>query len=355
MSALFKQFLSFVRKEFIHILRDKVTILILLVLPLILIGLFGFALTTELKESRVLVVDQMQDEMSSALIQTIHANHYFDVTNVLQDSRNAEDCMKEGEADVVLLLDPSLGIQILADASEPNQAQSRIVYLTQILTPLLSEQSGNGLVSTRMLFNPQLKSEYNFVPGVIGLVILLICSLMTSLSIVREKEMGTMEILLASPLPPITIIVAKLIPYFTVSSINVVNILLMSRFILGIPISGSVATFLLISIVYIFVSLALGLLISIVANSQLVAMLLSLLLIVPGLYLSGMIFSIESMPVVFQRISTIVPMRWYVDATKRLLIQGVEFQYVVKDLWVLFVEAVVLIGISLKIFKTRLE
>ena len=225
MGAQFKQFLSFVRKEFIHIFRDKVTILILIVLPLVLIGLFGFAITTELKESRVLVVDQMQDEMSSVLIQTIHVNHYFDVTNVVHDSRNAEDYMKEGEADVVLRLDPSLGIQILADTSEPNQAQSRIVYLTQIL----SQKGGDGLVSTRMLFNPQLKSEYNFVPGVIGLVILLICSLMTSLSIVREKEMGTMEILLASPLPPITIIVAKLIPYFAVSSINVVNILLMSR------------------------------------------------------------------------------------------------------------------------------
>ncbi|MCF0179831.1 MAG: ABC transporter permease [Bacteroidales bacterium] len=355
MCAQFKQFLSFVRKEFIHIFRDKVTILILIVLPLVLIGLFGFAITTELKESRVLIVDQMQDEMSSVLIQTIHANHYFDVTNVVHDSCSAEDYMKNGAADVVLLLDTSLGIQILADASEPNQAQSRAVYMTQILTPLLAQQGGDGVVSTRMLFNPQLKSEYNFVPGVIGLVILLICSLMTSLSIVREKEMGTMEILLASPLPPITIIVAKLIPYFTVSSINVVNILLMSRFLLGIPISGSVATFLLISIVYIFVSLALGLLISTVANSQLVAMLLSILLIVPGLYLSGMVFNVESMPVVFQRISTIVPMRWYVDATKRLLIQGVEFQYVVKDLVVLFVEAVVLIGISLKVFKTRLE
>ena len=355
MSAKFKQFFSFVRKEFLHILRDKVTMLILIVLPLILIGLFGFAITTELKESRVIVVDNKQDEVSSALIQKIRANNYFKVENVVRDARYAENYMKDSEADVVLLLCPDLGVQILVDASEPNQAQSRVIYLTQILSPLLSQYGGDGAVSTRMLFNPQLKSEYNFVPGVIGLVILLICSLMTSLSIVREKEMGTMEVLLASPLQPITIIVAKLIPYFIVSSINVVNILLMSRFLLGIPISGSVASFLLISFVYIFVSLALGLLISTVANSQLVAMLFSLLLIIPGLYLSGMIFSVESMPVLFQRLSTIVPMRWYVDATKRLLIQGVEFQYVVKDLLVLIAQAVVLIGISLKVFKIRLE
>ncbi|MCF0196436.1 MAG: ABC transporter permease [Bacteroidaceae bacterium] len=350
-NARSKQFLSFVRKEFIHILRDRVTILILIVLPLVLIGLFGFAITTELKESRFLVVDQVRDAASSALIQAIDANHYFAVTDVVCVARGAEDCMRDGGADVVLLLDADRGVQILADASEPNQAQSRAAYLSQIV----SRQGSGSPVSTRMLFNPQLKSEYNFVPGVIGLVILLICSLMTSLGIVREKEMGTMEVLLASPLPPLTIIVAKLIPYFVVSSVNVVNILLMSRFLLGIPVTGSVATFLLVSVVYIFVSLALGLLISTVANSQLVAMLLSVLLIVPGLYLSGMVFSIESMPVVFQRLSVVVPMRWYVDAAKRLLIQGVEFRYVMKDLCVLLIEAAVLIAVSLKAFKTRLE
>ncbi|MCF0188220.1 MAG: ABC transporter permease [Bacteroidaceae bacterium] len=351
MGAPFHQFRTFVRKEFLHILRDRVTVLILIVLPLVLIGLFGFAITTELRESRVVVIDRMRDGLSSALIQEIHANHYFSVVKVLHDARQAEDCMREGVADVAVLLDPGLGVQILADASEPNQAQSRATYLTGIL----SQRGGEDLVSTRMLFNPQLRSEYNFVPGVIGLVIMLICSLMTSIGIVREKEMGTMEVLLASPLPPITIILAKLIPYFVVSSLNVLNILLMARFLLGIPLSGSVATFLLISVVYILVSLALGLLISALADSQLVAMLLSLLLIVPGLYLSGMIFSIESMPVVFQRISTVVPMRWYVDAARRLLIQGVEFQYVAKDLLVLLVEAVVLIAASLKMFKTRLE
>ena len=348
------QFLSFLHKEFLHIFRDKVTILILIVLPLVLICLFGFAITTELKNSRVAVVDLMQDERSAEIVQTVNANKYFDVVTVVRDARNIEELIMRGDADIVLRLDPDLGIQILADGSEPNQAQSRAVYLQQTL-PTTVLPTTMTAVSTRMLFNPQLKSEYNFVPGVIGLVILLICSLMTSIGIVREKETGTMEVLLASPLPPLTIIVAKLIPYFAVSSVNVVNILLMSRFVLGIPISGSVATFLLISVVYIFVSLALGLLISTVANSQLVAMLLSVLLIVPGLYLSGMIFSIESMPVPFQRISTIVPMRWYVDATKRLLIQGVAFRYVAKDLAVLCLEAVVLMAISLKAFKTRLQ
>ena len=350
-------FISFLHKEFLHILRDKVTILILVVLPLVLICLFGFAITTEQKNARVAVADLMRDEHSAAIIRAVDANRYFDVVAVEGDARGIERHITGGDADIALILDDDLGVQILADGSEPNQAQSRAVYLQQALprgVPSAVAMTG-GAVSTRMLFNPQLKSEYNFVPGVIGLVILLICAMMTSIGIVREKETGTMEVLLASPLPPLTIIVAKLIPYFVVSSVNVVNILLMSRFVLGIPLSGSVATFLLLSVVYIFVSLALGLLISTVANSQLVAMLLSVLLIVPGLYLSGMIFSIESMPAVFQRISVVVPMRWYVDATKRLLIQGVGFRYVAKDLAVLCIEAVVLIGVSLKAFKTRLQ
>ena len=329
-----KQFRAFVYKEFLHIYRDSRTMLILLVMPIVLICLFGFAITTEVKNTRVCVVDGMCDENSQRIVTQVDANSYFDVVMHRHDVHDAERLMRSGKVDVVLVLDAELGVQVLADGTEPNQAQMRAVYLQNILSHI----DLNG-VNVRMLFNPQQKSEYNFVPAVIGMVIMLICAMMTSVSIVREKEMGTMEVLLASPIPAMTIILAKLVPYFALPMVT-----------------WSVAfTFLLLSLVYILVALSLGLMISTAVNSQLAAMLLSVLLIVPTVYLSGMIFPLESMPAAFQRVSAIVPARWYISAARRLLVQGVEFGYVFKEFAVLCIEAVALVTISLKLFKTRLQ
>ena len=347
-----KQFRAFVYKEFLHIGRDSRAMLILLVMPLVLICLFGFAISTEVKNTKVCVVDRMRDENSQRIIMQVDGNAYFRVTKCISEDRNVERMMQQGEADVVLILDGDMGVQVLADGTEPNQAQMRAVYLQSILSDM--QVSG---VNVRMLFNPQQKSEYNFVPAVIGMVIMLICAMMTSLSIVREKEMGTMEVLLSSPISSMTIILAKLVPYFVVSSVNVVSVLALSKWLFAMPMMtwGVVFSFLLLSLVYILVALSLGLMISTAVNSQLAAMILSVLLIVPTVYLSGMVFPIESMPAVFQRVSTIVPARWYISAARRLLVQGVEFGYVLREFGVLCVEAVALVAISFKLFKTRLQ
>ena len=355
-----KLFPSFLHKEFIHILRDKVTLLILLVMPVMLVCLFGFAITTETKNSRVIIVDQQQDQTSHKIIDAISSNKYFNVIEVtpqVSPRGDLEGALKRGEAELAVIINKDLGIQILTDASEPNQAQTRAMYMQQILT---SQEDKlyivNGpIVNGRMLYNPQLKSEYNFVPGVIGMIVILICAMMTSVSIVREKERGTMEILLASPMKPLVIILAKLIPYFIVSCINLVTILLLSRYVLGVPIAGSVCTFCLLAVIYILVALSLGLLISTAVSTQLAAMLLSLLLIVPTMYLSGMAFPLESMPLPLQKVSVVIPTRWFNEAARRILIQGVEIRYVMKHILILSVEAVVLIGISFSLFKKRLE
>lgn len=352
------RFRSLIRKEFKHIARDKQTILILLVMPLVMIGLFGFALSMEVRGTRVAVVDEEKSQESRQLCERIDANKYFSVVEYLNDVEEIDVCLKRGKADVGILISEQHGVQIIADGSEPNQAQTRVAYLGQILNvPRLTD--GNvplyRSVNARMLFNPQLKSEYNFVPGVIGVILLLICVMMTSISIVREKERGTMEILLASPLPPLYIIIAKLLPYLVVSSVNLVTILLLSYFVLGVPIAGSILLFCSITLLYILVALSLGLLISTVVSTQLAAMLLSLLMIVPAIYLSGMVFPIESMPAAAAKISNVIPTRWYIDAARKVLIQGVEAEFVVKNFIMLAIEAVVLISVSVKLYKTRLE
>ncbi|MGM9760105.1 MAG: ABC transporter permease [Parabacteroides sp.] len=352
-----KPFFSFVRKEFRHISRDRQTILILLVMPLVMISLFGFALSMEVRGTRVAVFDQQKSQDSRRLCQRIDANRFFTVVAYPEDYTSIEPLLRQGKADVALVIHPvqtsqpgKRAMQILADGSEPNQAQTRVGYLMQII-----RHSNDSPVNVRMLFNPQLKSAYNFVPGVIGVILLLICAMMTSISIVREKETGTMEILLASPLPPSYIVVAKLLPYLVVSSVNLVTILLVSYFLLGVPIAGSILLFCAITLLYIIVSLALGLFISTVVHSQLAAMLLSLLMIVPAIYLSGMIFPIESMPLPAAKVSHLIPTRWFIDAARKILIQGVSAHYLIKHFIVLGVEAIVLIAISVKLFKTRLE
>jgi len=352
-----KQFYSFVRKEFIHIFRDKQTILILLVMPLVMICLFGFAVSTEVRGIRVAVADELMNQDSRRLSNQINANQYFSVAEYANDAQEIEALLKQGKADLGILISQQQGIQIIADGSEPNQAQTRVAYLMQIIRNWLPKgQIGIGLsVNTRMLFNPQLKSSYNFVPGVIGVILLLICVMMTSISIVREKERGTMEILLASPLSPLCIIVAKLLPYLVVSSVNLVTILLLSYFVLGVPIAGSILLFCAVTLLYILVALSLGLLISTVVNSQLAAMLLSLLMIVPAIYLSGMVFPIESMPAAAARVSNIIPTRWFIDAARKILIQGVDAGCLAKNFIMLAIEAVVLISVSVKLYKTRLQ
>lgn len=207
-----------------------------------------------------------------------------------------------------------------------------------------------------MLYNPQMKSAYNFVPGVMGLILMMICAMMTSISIVREKETGTMEVLLVSPVKPLFIILAKAVPYFVLSFVNLITILLLSVYVLHVPVAGSLFWLVVVSLLFIFVSLALGLLISTVTHTQVAAMLVSgLMLMMPTMLLSGMIFPVESMPVILQSISTVIPARWYIQAVRKLMIEGVDISLVLTEIGILAVMAVLLITVSFKKFKNRLE
>ncbi|MGM9815471.1 MAG: ABC transporter permease [Lepagella sp.] len=368
-----KQFIAFVKKEYYHIFRDRRTMLILLVMPIILMVLFGYAITTEVKNSRVAIYDPSRDEMTSMISERIDANGYLSITHEVKNIAEAERLFKEGKIDLAVIFSDNFAdemkqggsgaIQLLADGSEPNQASIRTGYAMQVLRDCMMEYAEKRGLSqplqitpeTRFLFNPQSKSEYNFVPGVIGLILMLICCMMTGISIVREKEQGTMEILLVSPLSPLTIVLAKLVPYFTISCINLITILLLSSIMLHIPVAGSLLGLAMVSFIYIIVALSLGLLISTLVSSQLAAMLISLLLIIPTIYLSDMVFPVASMPEALQRVSSVIPARWYIDAIRRIMIQGVEMRYVLKNVAILTLMAVVLLSISWKLFKTKLE
>lgn len=361
-----KQFWAFIKIEFFHIFRDRRTMLILLGMPVLQIILFGFAITTEINNSRVAVLDPSKDAVTTRITERIDENRYFSVVRYLSSASEIESVFRHDEADIVVAFTPDFdenlrtgesGIQLVVDATDPNTGNMMSGYVQGIIGQALQEGQQAGLeVQTHLLFNPQMKSAYNFVPGVMGLILMLICAMMTSISIVREKETGTMEVLLVSPIRPIFIILAKAVPYLVLSCVNLATILLLSVYVLHVPVEGSLWTLSFLSLLLIAVALSLGLLISCVVQNQVAAMIVSGMgLMMPVMLLSGMIFPIESMPAVLQWISNIIPARWYIQAVKKVMIEGLGMAAVWHEALILSGMAALLIGLSLKKFKERLE
>lgn len=346
--------------------------MILLLMPIIQIILFGFALTTEVKDTQIAVLVPTNDEASSRIIDKLNASAYFDVVARIHTTDEIQPVFRDAKAKLVVVFEDHFGeklrhngtahIQLLADATDPNAATSFTFYASNIINSYQQELMGENknpyqiTPEVKMLFNPQMKSSFNFVPGVLGMIMLLICAMMTSIAIVREKEMGTMEILLVSPMKPIYIILSKITPYFVLSCVNFATIMLLSVFVLGVPIAGNFMSLVAVSLLYIFVSLSFGLLVSTITHSQQAAMLVSGMgLMIPVMLLSGMMFPIENMPLPLQLLSNIVPAKWYIRAVKAIMIEGLGITSVLKEVGVLCLMGVILVSISLKKFKVRLE
>lgn len=362
------QFYSFVKKEFRHIFRDRRTILIMLGMPIVQIILFGFAISTELNNERVAVLDPSHDVLTHRITNEINASEYFSVVGNVSNADEVDAGFKKGNIDMALVFSPKYAskipngeshVQLIMDGSDPNMATTAAHYATSIIGDASKEQPThvqNGIIpNIQLLYNPQMKSAYNFVPGVMGMILLLICAMMTSISIVREKETGTMEILLVSPMRPINIILAKMVPYMVLSFTNLLTILVLARFVLHVPIAGNLILLLLISLLFIVVALSLGLFISTITQTQVAAMLVSaMMLMMPTMFFSGMVFPVENMPESLQWLSCAMPARWYIQAVRKVMIEGVGVRYVLTEIGVLLGMAVLLLGVSLKLFKNRL-
>jgi ABC-2 type transport system permease protein len=366
-----KQFITFVRKEFAHVLRDRKTLLILFGMPVMQILIFGFALTNEVKNSSIVVIDYAQDASSQKLISRIEASRYFEIEKAIIDHNKIESSFKEGKVKLALIIPENFAtdlahqnkaqLQVIADATDPNTANTLTNYLTAIILDYQSDLNQNVsapyqiISETKMLYNPQLKSVHGFVPGVMALVLMLVCVMMTAVSIVREKETGTMEILLVSPFKPLMVIVAKAVPYLILSLVNVASILLLSVFVLDLPVKGSVLLLFAESTLFIITCLTIGIFISVKTGSQQVAMLISLMgMMLPTLLFSGFMFPVENMPKILQLVTNIVPAKWYYIIVKNIMIKGVGFSAIWKETLILAGMTVFLLIVSLKNFKIRL-
>ena len=351
-----KQFISFVIKEARHIVRDKRTMLILFGMPIVLMLIFGFAITTDVRNVRTVVVTSSMDHLTRQAVDRLAASEYFTITAAVATPQEAERLIRNQKADLAVVFSADFaskreGVQFIVDGADPNMAQQWTNYATGVITNMDA-----SLVNAKMLYNPQMKSAYNFVPAIMGMLLMLVCAMMTSISIVREKEKGTMEVLLVSPVKPIMIIIAKVVPYLVLAFVILTTILLMGRYVLGVPLQGSIVWIYLVSTIYIVLALSLGLLISNIATSQLMALLLSaMVLLVPIVMLSGMLFPVESMPPVLQWISAIVPPRYYIQAMRKLMIMGVGIGEVMREVLILTGMTIFLLAVALKKFNKRLE
>ncbi len=351
-----KQFLSFVQKEARHILRDKRTMLILFGMPVVMMLIFGFAITNDVRNVRTVVVTAHSDHATQQAIDRLAASQYFVIVGAVATPAEAELQIRNQKADLAIVFGRDFaskqsGLQMTVDGSDPNMAQQWTNYATQtILNPSASP------VNMKMLYNPQMRSAYNFVPAIMGMLLMLVCAMMTSISIVREKERGTMEVLLVSPVRPLMMIVAKAVPYLVLAFGILVIILVMARYVMDVPLAGSLFWIVVISLIYILLALSLGLLISSVAQTQLVALLLSaMVLLMPIVMLSGMLFPIESMPRVLQWVSAVIPPRYYIAAMRKLMIMGVGIGDVLREVGILVAMTVALLALALAKFNNRLE
>jgi ABC-2 type transport system permease protein len=366
------RFKAFIIKEFRHILRDKRTLLILFGMPITQVLLFGYVLTNDIKNAPIAILDNAHDHESSSLTQRLLSSGYFQLAESVTTISEVESAFRQGKVKLAVIFPADFGhllnadgtapLQIIGDASDPNVATTLINYAQAIVLTYQSERIKGTVppmsitAEMHMLYNPEMRSVFGFVPGVMTLILLLVSAMMTSITIAREKEMGTMEVLLASPLRPLQIILGKAVPYLVLTILNAFVVVLLGIFIFGMPMRGSIVLLACESALYMLVALALGIFISTKAGDQQQAMFISALgLMMPTMLLSGFIFPRESMPWVLQKIGALIPATWFNQIIKGIMIKGIGIDLLWFPTMILGIMAVVFIGLSARNFKNRLE
>ncbi|WP_417873569.1 ABC transporter permease [Xanthomarina gelatinilytica] len=367
-----KRFIGFIKKEFYHIFRDTRSLFILFGMPIAQILLFGFAITNEINNVDIAILDQSKDATTQEIVNKISASKYFTINQLIAREADIEDAFKKGKIKAVLNFEKDFSrnliknhqatVQIITDATDPNTANTITNYINSILRNYENSKNNNIqfdyqlITETRMIYNPELKSVFTFVPGVMTIILMLVSAMMTSISITREKELGTMEILLVSPIKPFQVIIGKVVPYIFLSVINAAVIVLLSIFIFKMPVQGSLFLLGIESVLFIITSLALGILISTISETQQTAMMISLMgLMLPVILLSGFIFPISSMPEPLQVISHVIPAKWFIIIIKGIMLKGVAITFIWKETLILIGMTALFIGLSIKKYKIRLE
>jgi len=367
-----KRFWAIIEKEFYHIIRDGRSLLILVGMPIIQIILFGYAVTNEIKDAQIVFVGVNGSSAAIEIADKITSSGFFELQNIVNNEEEAISIFRQGETDIALVFPPDFDselmksgrttVRILADATDPNTARTLDSYIKSIIGSYQVEKGhmalaeGSISVEPVFMYNPQLKGVVMFVPGLMTIILMIICAMMTSVAIVREKESGTMEVLLASPASPALVIFAKVVPYIALGTIIEGTILLLGYFVFGVAIQGSIPLLLLVCLLFIVSCLSLGILISTRTNSQQVALMISLMgLLLPTVILSGFLFPIDSMPEILQWISNIIPAKWFIIIIQNVMLKGAGIEHIWKESLILIGMTLIFLVIAIRNFKYRLE
>jgi len=367
-----KRFIGFLKKEFYHIFRDKRSLIILFGMPIAQVLLFGFVITNEIKNVKIGILDHSKDYVTKEITSKLLSSDYFILDRNLNSDKEIEQIFKKGHVKEVIIFENNFAknlekygkanVQIITDATDPNTANLLVSYTSAIIMNYANELNSQIqlpmqiVTKTKMFYNPELKSVFMFIPGIMAMILMLISAIMTSISITREKESGTMEILLVSPLKPIQIIIGKVTPYVVLSFINAVVIILLGMFVFEMPVQGNMVLLLAENVLFILLALSLGILISATTDNQQSAMMKSMFgLLLPTILLSGFIYPIENMPWILQFIANLMPPRWFIVIIKNIMLKGTTFSFVWKETLILVGFTVFFLAMSIKKFKIRLE
>ena len=363
---------NFIKKEFKHIFRDKRSLIILFGMPIVQVLLFGFVISSDIKDAGIAFLDMSNDNTTKQIKAKLLSSGFFVFKEELYSENEIEKIFKSGKVKEVVIFEKDFAkklnstnnanIQVITDASDANTANLLVVYTSKIINNFANELNQNISIPNkieikeRMLYNEEMKSSFMFVPGTMAVILMLISAMMTSISIAREKELGTMEILLASPLRPVEIVLGKVTPYFVLSFVNAVTILGLGYFVFGVPINGSIILLVAETMLFILLALSLGLLISTVAKTQQFAMMMSMFaLMLPAMLLSGFIYPVENMPVWLQVFCQFIPPKWFITILRNIMLKGTGLMYIWKETLILVIMTVFFIAMSVKKFKIRLE
>ena len=355
---------AFIKKEFLHIFRDKRALLIIFCMPIALVMIFGFVISTEIYHAKIAVVDLSDGIRSQQLIEKIASSRYFKVVSHLRSHANLEEVFRSQNIKLAILIPQNFSkdlenkasptLQLVADGSDLNVATTLIGNASNIIQTFAQEKAAAAPllpfhIATRMHYNPEQKDVFMFVPGILALVLMIVSAMMTSITLVREKEFGTWRLLSSTPLSSVVIIMGKLVPYFLLSAINTCLILGLAVFVFGMPIYGNPLSLFLVCLLFIFTSLSLGIFISSVTHTQQAAILASMVgLFLPTTFLSGFIFPIENMPTWIQPIAYVVPAKWFIEAIKLIMLKGAGLPHVLPQIYVLIAMATLLLAVSIR-------
>jgi len=366
-----RAFLSILQKEFIHIGRDRISLFLVLAMPVALILLFGFTISTEIRNAKISILDQSKDSKSKQLIENITASGYFQLVNFLNSETEIDHDFKNKHIKIAMIIPPRFeeslaiehfaNIQVINDVSDINIASILNNYLRAVFNDYITEYNSQNnapetpiAIVTTMKYNPELNSVYMFVPGIITLIMIIITALMSSITLAREKETNTMNMMLITTVKKINIAIGKVIPYMFLSLISTVFILIISVFVFQMPIKGSIGLLLFLCIIFMFTAASFGLLISAVSKTQLDAMMVTMMgLFLPTVLLSGFLFPLDNMPLFFQWLADVFPAKWFILAIKDVMLKGATFMDILKYLLILSGMSVLMVGFSLSQIDKR--